>query len=104
MSNRVLTRDLSDSRDRQNQGQTLPAEIVKARDIDWAVHIDAYLTQAAKVGDRYVALVYGDRSGVSLDGMTVATPPIECVLVRGGFKLMRSVGGDYYVIASEQGT
>ncbi len=34
--------------------------------------------------------------------MTVATPPLEVVDTRAGFKLMRSLSGrDYYVIASE---
>ncbi|TDK54031.1 hypothetical protein E1508_17010 [Pseudomonas moraviensis] len=75
-----------------------------AQGIDWPVHIDAYLSSAAKFGERYVALIYCDGSGVSENGMTVATPAVECVDVKMGFKLMRSAGGDHYVITSEQDT
>ena len=103
MSNQVGARKIPGSGEQQNLGRGLPPEIVLAQAIDWPVHIDAYLSDAAKLGDRYVALVYGDRSGVSENGMTVATPVLECVDVREGFRLMRSAGGDHYVIASEQG-
>lgn len=69
----------------------------------WGIFIDAYLSQAARVGQRYVALVYRDQSGISEDGMTIATPPVRHVETRGGFKLMKSSAGDHYVITSEQG-
>ncbi|AIB37887.1 hypothetical protein [Pseudomonas simiae] len=79
-----------------------PFEVIQAQGIDWSVTIDAFLADAARAGRRYAALVYGDRSGVNQDGMTIATPPLEYVEARSGFKLMRSVSGkDYYVITSE---
>lgn len=80
----------------------LPAQVAQAAGIDWGVTVDAYLVDAARVGDRLTALVYCDLSGVSSDGMTIVTPPISAVEQRAGFTLMRSVGGkDYYVIVSE---
>ncbi|WP_010212571.1 hypothetical protein [Pseudomonas sp. R81] len=81
--------------------QGIPEEITRAQGIEWGVCIDAYLLNAAKAGQRYAAEVYFDRSGVSENGMTVATPPLKCVEVRQGFKLMRSASGDNYVFASE---
>lgn len=80
----------------------LPSEVLQAQGIDWGVRVDAYLINAAKAGQNYSALVYNDQSNVSTNGMTVATPPLELVETRAGFKLMRSLSGrDYYVIASE---
>ncbi|MEB3438066.1 hypothetical protein U8291_13685 [Pseudomonas sp. A2] len=102
MSHRGRARELQGSQDRQSSGHDLPPEVALAQGMDWDVHIDAYLCDAARLGERYVALVYSDRSGKSSNGMTVATPPVRCVDVREGFKLMRSDGGDHYVITSEQ--
>lgn len=83
--------------------QKLTPEVVQAKAIDWGVRVDAYLVDASKVGQRYAAKVFSDLSGVSADGMTVATPPLELVEARSEFKLMRSLsGGDYYVIVCEQ--
>lgn len=79
-----------------------PLEVIQAQAIEWNVEVDAYLSDAARVGLRYSALVYFDRSGVSQNGMTIATPPLAFIESRAGFKLMRSVSGrDHYVIASE---
>ncbi|WP_420801177.1 hypothetical protein [Pseudomonas brassicae] len=104
MSNQARARDFQGYENRQNPGHGLPSEVVMAQGIDWPVHIDAYLSNAAKLGECYVALVYSDGSGVSENGMTVATPVVRCVDVKMGFKLMRSAGGDHYVITSEQDT
>ena len=82
----------------------LPPEIVGAQRIKWEVFIDAYLAGAAKLGQRYIAKVYSDRSGISEDGMTVTTPPVRHVMTKEGFELIRSLGGDHYVITSEHGT
>lgn len=80
----------------------IPSEVIQAQCIDWGVRVDAYLINAARAGQSYAALVYHDQSNVSTNGMTVATPPLEVVDTRAGFKLMRSLSGrDYYVIASE---
>ena len=78
-----------------------PSQVSQASDIEWGVLVDAYLVDAASVGDRYVAMVYGDLSGRSCDGMTVVTPPVRTLEERGGYTLLRSVsGGDHYVVAS----
>ncbi|WP_154807167.1 hypothetical protein [Pseudomonas syringae] len=37
-----------------------PASIARASAVEWGVIVDAYLTEAARVGDRYAALVYDD--------------------------------------------
>jgi len=72
--------------------------------INWGVTIDAYLIGAARVGDRYAAEAYLDRSGKISDGMTVVTPPVTLLLDRDGFVMVRSVClNDHYVIVTEQG-
>lgn len=84
-------------------GAALPSEVVVASKIYWGVLIDAYLTSAASVGDRYAAIAYLDRSGSISDGSTVATPPVMTVEQREHFVLLRSLcGQDHYVIASWQ--
>lgn len=103
MSNCDWARDLQETEERQSAWQGLPPDVVRAQDVDWSVGVDAYLFGAARVGQRYVALVYSDQSGVSENGMTVATPPVRCVDEREGFKLVRTVAGDHYVIISEHG-
>lgn len=80
----------------------LPSAVVKATRIDWGVPIDAYLMDAARVGDRLTGLVYCDLSGVSTDGMTVVTPAVSPVTEISGYSLVRSrTGSDHYVIVSE---
>ncbi|WP_313629623.1 hypothetical protein [Pseudomonas sp.] len=80
----------------------LPAAVILASEIDWGVFVDAFLTDAAKVGVRYAAKVFGDRSGRTADGSTVVTPPVTFVCMNGTFKLFRSsCGGDHYVVVSE---
>lgn len=79
----------------------IPAQVAVARLIDWGVPIDAFLVDAARVGSRFAARVYLDRSGASADGMTVATPPVSEVAKNQGFEMVRSVcGSDHYVIVS----
>lgn len=86
-------------------GQDLPSVVVQAHGIDWGVTVDAYLFDAARIGRRFAATVFFDLSGVSENWATVATPPLQFVEMRAGFKLMRSVSGaDYFVIASEYST
>lgn len=76
-----------------------PVRVVRATVIEWGVTIDAYLLDAAMVGNRYTGLVYQDLSGVNADGMTVVTPEVRSVRQQGGFTLVRSLGGhDHYVI------
>ncbi len=80
----------------------LPLQVAQATRIDWGVTIDAYLVDAARVGDRLTALVYCDLSGVSTDGMTVVTPAVSPVSHISGYTLVRSrTGSDHYVIVSE---
>lgn len=80
----------------------LPHQVVQAAGIDWGVTIDAYLLDAARVGDRFTALVYCDLSGASSDGMTVVTPEVRTVGEQDGYTLVQSMTGhDYYVIVSE---
>lgn len=78
-----------------------PMRVVWASDIEWGFTVDAYLMDAARVGNRYAALVYRDLSGVSCDGMTVVTPEVRTVSERGGYTLVRSLcGEDHYVVVS----
>lgn len=80
----------------------LPTWVVRASAVDWGVTVDGYLVNAARVGDRYAAIVYGDQSGGIRDGMTVVTPSVRAVEQRSGFTLVRSRSGDdHYVIVTE---
>lgn len=80
----------------------LPTRVVRASCIDWGVTIDAYLSDAAKVGNRFTARVYRDLSGMNSDGMTIVTPEVQPVSERSGYTLVRSLSGhDYYVIVSQ---
>ncbi|GAB0076351.1 hypothetical protein TOC8171_17510 [Pseudomonas syringae] len=80
----------------------LPAAVERAMTYDWGVLVDAYLMDAGRVGDRYAATVFCDRSGRARDGMTVATPAVEHISTQGGFQLLRAVAAsDHYVIVSE---
>ena len=79
----------------------LPPKVVQAAGVGWGVTVDAYLLNAARVGDRFTALVYCDLSGISSNGMTVVTPEVHVVEQKGGFTLVRSLSGmDHYVIVS----
>lgn len=79
----------------------IPSEVLEAQQIEWNVLVDAYLTQAARVGTRYAASVFLDRAGLIADGTTVATPEVKLVQERQGFVLLQSLcGNDYYVIAN----
>ena len=82
----------------------IPSEVEIARKIDWGVPVDAYLMNAAKVGDRFAASVYLDRSGASINGMTVATPPVRKVATVRSFEMVQSVcGSDHYIIVTRLG-
>ncbi|KPZ23569.1 hypothetical protein ALP57_03163 [Pseudomonas coronafaciens pv. oryzae] len=70
--------------------------------LDWGVYIDAYLLDAARVGNRYAAIAFCDQSGASCDGMTVATPPVRHVATQEAFKLLQTLdGADNYVLVTE---
>ncbi|WP_010205326.1 hypothetical protein, partial [Pseudomonas amygdali] len=87
---------------RANSEGELPWVVIKARELDWGVLIDAFLVNAAKVGDRYAAQVFDDRSGRAENGSTVVTPPLKLACSQGMFKMFRSIcGNDHYVVASE---
>lgn len=101
MANSARHRELPSPEEPSGLERGIPEEITRAQGVGWGVCIDAYLLNAVRVGQRYAAEVYFDQSGVSENGMTVATPPLKCVEVRQGFKLMRSASGDNYVFASE---
>lgn len=82
----------------------IPMQVLAASRIEWGVIIDAFLMNAARVGDRYAAEAYSDRSGAISDGITVVTPPVVPLLNKEGFLLVRSAcRNDHYVIVSEHG-
>ncbi|RMP83684.1 hypothetical protein ALQ15_200135 [Pseudomonas syringae pv. actinidiae] len=86
------------------QGHSPPSEVAQAKSQEWGVFVDAYLVDAARVGNRYAATVYCDQSG-SPDGATVATPPVREISKKGGFALLQTIDAqDHYVIASEHVT
>lgn len=79
----------------------LPPSVVSACRIDWGVPIDAYLADAARVGNRFAASVYLDGSGVCANGATVVTPPLRRVTVLQGFEMFQSLcGADHYVVVT----
>ena len=80
---------------------SIPPVVLAASNEQWGVLIDAYLSDAVPVGNRFAATAYLDRSASIDDGSTVATPPVRAVERRGGFVLLQSLSGsDYYVIAA----
>jgi len=82
--------------------EEVPPAVLRASREDWGVSIDAYLINAAKVGDRFAASVFLDHARVIADGETVVTPPLKKLGTRGDFLLMQSVcGQDHYIIVSE---
>lgn len=79
----------------------IPLKVLAARRIEWGVIVDAYLTDVAKVGARYSAIAFADRSGLIGDGEIVATPPARPVEEQQGFVLLQSYcGRDHYVVVS----
>ncbi len=82
--------------------EEIPPAVLRASREDWGVRIDAYLINAAKVGDRFAASVFLDHAGAIENGETVVTPPLRSMSARGEFRLMQSVcGQDHYIIVSE---
>lgn len=80
----------------------IPADVEKASRINWGVLIDAYLTNAARVGSRYAGTLFLDGAGSISNGETVVTPPVHRLTSRGDFCLVQSAcGKDHYVIVSE---
>lgn len=81
----------------------VPSQVVVASKMAWGAVIDAYLFDAARIGDRYAAQAYFDLSGNIGDGMTVVTPPVTELIRKDGFVMLRSVcEKDHYVIVTEQ--
>jgi hypothetical protein len=86
------------------KGRSLPSEVTDARAQEWGFFVDAYLADAARVGDRYAAIVYFDRSGTP-DGATVVTPPVREISKKAGFVLLQTIDArDHYVIVSQHVT
>lgn len=80
--------------------QGLPQEVVRAQHVDWSVGVDAFLSAPRGWGALCRACLQRPIGSVE-NGMTVATPPVRCIAEKDGFKLVRSVVGDHYVITSE---
>lgn len=90
------------SRSETMNKESLPGEVVQAMSHDWGVLVDAYLFNAARVGDRFAATVFCDQSGMVSDGMTVATQPVHQIATRGAFKLLQTLDRvDHYVLVTE---
>lgn len=90
------------SRSETMKKESLPGEVVQAMSHDWGVLVDAYLVNAARVGDRFAATVFCDQSGMVSDGMTVATQPVRQIAIRGAFKLLQTFDRvDHYVLVTE---
>ncbi|WP_122390093.1 hypothetical protein [Pseudomonas amygdali] len=90
------------SRSETMKKESLPSEVVQAMRHDWGVLIDAYLVNAARIGDRFAAIVFCDRSGMVSDGTTVATQPVHQIATRGAFKLLQTLNrADHYVVVTE---
>lgn len=80
---------------------SIPSAVLAASNEQWGVLIDAYLVDAAPVGNRFAAVAYLDHSGLIDDGSTIATPPVRAIERRQAFVLLQTLsGGDHYVIAA----
>ncbi|CRM69896.1 hypothetical protein [Pseudomonas sp. 25 E 4] len=92
---------LNDARCSANDEPPIPLRVLAAKRIQWGVIIDAYLIDVARVGARYSATAFSDRSGLIQDGETVATPPAKTVNEQQGFVLLQSLcGRDHYVVVN----
>lgn len=92
---------LNDARCSVNDEPPIPLKVLAAKRIKWGVIIDAYLIDVARVGARYSAMVFYDRSGLIQDGETVATPPAKTIDEQHGFVLLQSLcGRDHYVVVN----
>ena len=81
--------------------EKIPPAVPRASREDWGVLVDAYLTDAAQVGQRFAATLFFDQAGVISNGETVVTPPLRRLGRRGDFWLMQSeCGQDHYVVVS----
>lgn len=101
-SNVISLTECARTRAEAMKKDNLPGEVVQAMAQNWGVLVDAYLFNAACVGNRFAATVFCDRSGAASDGMTVATQPVRLVSTIGGFKLLRTLdGADHYVVVTE---
>ncbi|KPZ11999.1 hypothetical protein [Pseudomonas syringae group genomosp. 3] len=90
------------SRPETMKKESLPSEVIQAMSHDWGVLVDAYLVNAARIGNRFAAIVFCDRSGMVSDGMTVATQPVHQIATRGAFKLLQTLDrADHYVLVTE---
>ncbi|MBP0941015.1 hypothetical protein V2K16_14395 [Pseudomonas alliivorans] len=79
----------------------LPQAVLDAQALDWGVLVDAFLVNAARVGEVYAATVFCDRSRTIPDGSTVVTPPVRLLAVREPYRLLQTLdAGDHYVVAS----
>lgn len=84
------------------KGERLPIEVTRAQRVNWGVFVDAFLMNAAMVGNRFAAEAYGDRSGLISDGTTVATAPVRSIACVNGFQLLQTLdAGDHYVVVTE---
>lgn len=85
--------------------EPVPSEVVRAQKVDWGVLVDAYLMQAARVGNRFAAVVYADHSGTIANGTTIATTAVRVISSISGFKLLQTLDqADHYVVVSELST
>ncbi|KPX19191.1 hypothetical protein ALO71_01204 [Pseudomonas amygdali pv. dendropanacis] len=81
--------------------RNLPQAVIDAQALDWGVLVDAFLVNAARVGEVYAATSFSDLSGLIPDGSTVVTPPVRVVAVRGPFQLVQTLdAGDHYVVVT----
>lgn len=79
-----------------------PQALIDAKSLDWGVLVDAFLVNAARVGEVYAATSFYDRSGTIPDGSTVVTPPVRLMAARGAYQLVQTLdAGDHYVVVSQ---
>lgn len=89
--------------DKATEELGVPAEVRQAMLRDWGVYVDAYLTDGARVGNRYAATAYFAEPGPIPNGTTVATHPLRHLATQGAFKLLQTLNqADHYVLVSEQ--
>lgn len=82
--------------------EPVPTEVSHAQKVNWGVFVDAYLMNAARVGNRIAAVAYADQSGLIANGTTVATAPVRLIASVNGFKLFQTLdANDYYVLVTE---
>lgn len=79
---------------------SIPAAVALAMEIDFGMHITAYLLAAVDSPPVLMGTVYGDTTGRFREGASMRTSAIKNVFFINGYALFRTGAGSLYVVVS----